>query len=120
MEHDQIAFQFIDEVELHFGEFVVIRCKMIDTVIGYGEPALLSHCMTVKVRLGLTEDRLSLLNDRLDVHWQLLRLSSNITTRSGNYERIGIAIRILKVESFEENGGGGDHPLTVDKLLTEF
>ena len=95
---------------------------MIDTVIGYGEQVLLSYCMIqpVELRLGLTEDRLSLLNDRFDMHWQLLRLSSNITTRSGNYERIGIAIRILKVETFEENGGGGDHPLTVGKLLTEF
>lgn len=70
---------------------------MVDTVIGCGEPVSLSYCMTqpVVLGLGLTEDRLSLLNDRLDVHWQLLRLSSNITTRSGNYERIGIAIRIL-------------------------
>ena len=95
---------------------------MIDTVIGYGVPVLLSYHTTqpVELRLGLTENRLSFLNDRFDVHWQLLRLSSNITTRSGNYEWIGIAIRILKVESFEENGGGGDHPLTVGKLLTEF
>jgi hypothetical protein len=100
---------------------VVIRCKVIDTVIGYREPVLLSYCMIQSVEpvWKLTKDRLCLLNDRLDVHWQLLRLSSNIATCSGNYEWIGIAIRILKVESFEEDGRGGDHPLTVGQFLAE-
>jgi hypothetical protein len=89
---------------------------VIDTVIGYGEPGLLSHCMiqSVEPSRKLTKDRLCLLNDCLDVHWQLLRLSGNIATCSGNYEWIGIAIRILKVESFEKDGRGGDHSLTVD------
>jgi len=94
---------------------------MIDTVIGYEGPVLLSCCTThsVELSLKLTKDRLCLLNDRLDVYWQLLRLSSNIATCSGNYEWIGIAVRVLKVESFEEDGGSGDHPLTVGQFLAE-
>ena len=94
---------------------------MVDTVISYGEPVLFSYCVTqpVELRLGLTEHRFCLLNDRLYVHWQLLRFPSNITTRSGNYERVGIAVRILEVESFEEDGRSGDHPLTVEQFLTE-
>jgi hypothetical protein len=53
------------------------------------------------------------------MHRQLLRFSSDIATRSGNYEWVGITVRILEVEPFEEDGGGRDHPLAVGQFLAE-
>ena len=53
------------------------------------------------------------------MHGQLLRLSSNIAACSGNYKWVSIAIRILKVESFEEDGRGRDHPLAVGQFLAK-
>jgi len=68
---------------------------------------------SVKLSLELTKDRLCLLNDSLDVHRQLFRLPGNVAACSGNYEWIGIAVCILKVEPFEEDGRGRDHALAV-------
>ena len=69
--------------------------------------------------MKLTENRFCILNNRLYVHGQFLRLSSDITTCSSNYEWVGIAVRILKVESFEEDSRGGDYSLAVRQFLAE-
>ena len=100
---------------------MVVRRKVVDTVVGYGEPVLVSYyrMQLAEHSLELTKDRLCLLNDRLDVHGQLLRLSSDIAACSGNYEWIGIAVCILQVESFEEDGRGGDYPLAIRQFLAE-
>lgn len=94
---------------------------MIDAVISYRVPVLVRYCMvrSAESRLERTKDRLCLLNDGLDMHGQLLSLSSNIAACSCHYKWVGIAIRILKVEAFEEDGRGRDHPLAVGQFLAE-
>ncbi len=66
-----------------------------------------------------TEEHASLRDDILDVYRRLFCLCGHIAAGSNDDERVRLAVRVLDVETTEEDGGSSDHPLSQLQFLAE-
>ena len=55
----------------------------------------------------------------LDVHRGFLRFCCDVAARGDDYERVCFRVQVLEIEPFEEDGRGGDDPLTEGEFLAE-
>ena len=121
MEDGEVAFEFVNEVELHFGQLRVIRGERLDAIfVAYSAAMSKTRYGSMTQAKCITEEHASLGDDASDRHGSLLCLCGDIAAGGDDDEGVCLAVRVLDVETAEEHGGGGDGTLSELEFLSEF
>ena len=117
MEDGEVAFEFVNEVKLHFGQLGIIRGEGLDAkLLAWGA---CEQDGLGRAGGGLTKEHARLGDDSLDVDGGLLCLCGDIAAGGDDDEGVGLAVRVLDVEASEEDGGSRDDALPELEFLAE-
>ena len=120
MEDGEVAFEFVNEVKLHFGQLGIIRGEGLDAIfVAYSAAMSKTRYGSMTQAKCITEEHASLGDDASDRHGSLLCLCGDIAAGGDDDEGVCLAVRVLDVEPTEEDGCSGDDPLPEEELLAE-